>query len=297
MTREPDNDDFEATLRRMEQEFGTRRPAEEEVGPAGGQRLFGEARPIPQQQQPVPMSMPMSRSRAAYVLIGINGLVYGLTALLSILLSGDFLRLFTPLAGVLALGWKENELIFAGQWWRLISAMFLHGNLVHIFFNLYALYALGPETERIYGTGRFLATYFLAGLAGSIASYAFSAYPSVGASGAVFGLFGALGVFFYLTRHVTGEMGRRQLQSMAFVIIINLFIGFSVSGIDNFAHLGGLAGGALAGYLLAPRLDIDQRLYPPVIVRSFLAQGWAGAAALLLGLITALFVIRPPLLP
>jgi rhomboid protease GluP len=189
------------------------------------------------------------------------------------------------------LGWKDNDLINQGQYWRLVTAMFLHGGLLHIFFNGYALFILGPETERIFGTLRFLALYFVAGLAGSVASYAFSPDPSVGASGAIFGLVGALGMFFYLSRDVLGDAGRAQLQSMIFIVVINLAIGFGASGvIDNYAHIGGLIGGILAGVLLAPRYVIDHRLYPPVVARQFHAFGWIGVAGLF-GLLLVLTIV------
>jgi rhomboid protease GluP len=222
-------------------------------------------------------------------LLAVNVFIY----VLSCLLSGN---LFNPASAVLqVLGWKQNDLIREGQYWRLLSAMFLHGNLVHIFFNGYSLFALGPESEQIYGRWRFLVLYMLAGLAGSIASYALTPGPSVGASGAIFGLIGGLAVFYYLNRRTFGEFGRMQLQSMITVIMLNLFIGFSAGGvIDNWAHLGGLLGGALVGYGLAPRFSIDTRLYPPVLVRRFESWGWVVAAGTAVLLAVLAIIITPP---
>ncbi len=292
VTREPekdDNDDIEAALRRMQEEFGPRRGAEEDELPPQPP-LYGEARPVAPPQV-VQLQLPLSQASASWALLGLNVLIYLLTGLLSF-------NLFTPDPRVLQLlGWKQNDLILQGEYWRLLTAMFLHGNLVHIFFNGYALYALGPEAERLYGTARFLAVYFLAGLAGSVASYAFSLSPSVGASGAIFGLIGCLAVFFYESREVLGDAGRRQLQGMLTIIVINLLLGFTMGGvIDNFAHIGGLLGGSLVGWLLAPRLVVDARLYPPVVVRRFLGFGWAGAAGFLLLLVLLVLLIQPPLL-
>jgi rhomboid protease GluP len=301
MTQPPDdNNNLEETLRRMRDEFGPRRPPEEP--PSGDPRLLppappaperagvisGEASPIPQPTQ-VRVRLPRSEPRVVWVLLGLNVLIYLLSCLLS-------QNLVNPSSAVLELlGWKDNELIAGGEYWRLLSATFLHGNLVHIFFNGYSLYALGPEGERIYGSQRFLALYLLAGLAGSVASYAMTPGPSVGASGAIFGLIGGLAVFYYVNRQTLGEAGRAQLQSMAAVLMINLFIGFSASGvIDNFAHLGGLAGGALAGLALAPRFSVDTRLYPPVLVRSFPAWGWAAVAGLFILLVALVLMITPP---
>lgn len=225
--------------------------------------------------------------RAVWVLLATIAAIY----LLSALLSGS---LFQPsLAVLVLLGAKANSLIDAGQYWRLLTATFLHANLVHIFFNSFALYILGPDTERIYGTARFLVVYFLAGIGGSVASYLLSPAPSVGASGAIFGLIGALGIFYYLSRAALGEFGRAQLQSMAAIAVINLIIGFSSPGvIDNWGHLGGLIVGTLIGLALAPRLVVDLRLYPPVLVRSYPPWGWSAVAATFAALV-ALALLLP----
>lgn len=294
VTQAPDNPAaFGAVVRRIEPEFAVRSRAFQPPEPPE----YGEAEAAP----PPPsfsLQLPLSTPRAAYILLAINVLIYALTGLLSLLATGSLLAFFQPTAGVLSLGWKSNVLILNGEYWRFLTAMFLHGNLVHLFFNGYALFILGPETERIFGTPRFLAIYFLSGLAGGVASYAMSPSPSVGASGAIFGLIGALAVFFYLARDILGDMGRRQLQAMVFIIVINLLIGFSAGGvIDNYAHVGGLIGGALAGLVLAPRFQLDQRLYPPVVLRTFDMRGWVVVTVLFLLLALAAFVIVPPLPP
>ncbi|MFP4439797.1 MAG: rhomboid family intramembrane serine protease [Chloroflexaceae bacterium] len=253
---------------------------------------YGEARPIPPQQE-VRVRLPTGQPRAVWVLLAINILLFLVSNLLSFILDPrSCAPLDTYSCALFLLGWKQNSLIDQGQYWRLVTAMFLHGGLLHIFFNGYALFVLGPETERIFGTLRFLALYFVAGLAGSVASYAFSPSPSVGASGAIFGLVGALGAFFYLARDVLGDAGRAQLQSMIFIVVINLAIGFGASGvIDNYAHIGGLIGGVLAGVLLAPRYVIDHRFYPPVVARQFHTFGWFGVAGLFVLLALLTFMI------
>lgn len=294
MSRPPEeNDDLERALRRLEGEFGPRRPGEGEGGPnsprgapPGPGPVYGEARPIPTPRARA-QGVPWGRPRAVWAIMAAIIAMY----VLSILLSGS---MFQPdLRALLLLGAKENTLIGMGQYWRLITATFLHANLIHIFFNGYALFALGPESERIYGTGRFLALYFIAGLGGSVASYLFSPAPSVGASGAIFGLIGGLGVFFYLSRRALGDFARSQVQSMVAIAMINLFIGFASPGvIDNWGHMGGLAAGALAGLALAPRLTVEVDLYPPALVRRYPPWGWAAAAALALALL-ALAVLLP----
>jgi rhomboid protease GluP len=239
--------------------------------------------------------MSTDRPIAVYVLVGINVLVY-LISLGLTYAAGRAGTLGTPDGLVLrALGWKENHLIAAGQYWRLITATFLHGSTVHILFNGYALWALGPETERIYGSGRFLALYFLSGLAGSIASYALSSANSVGASGAIFGLFGALLAFYYVNRGLLGGLAQGQIQSMGSVIVFNLIIGFVVPGVDYYAHLGGLAAGTLSGWMLAPRFSVNRMRYPPAVERTTWLPGWAGAAGLALLLVALALIIVPPL--
>lgn len=258
---------------------------------------YGEARPVPPQPEYVQIRLPTGPVRVAWVLLAINIVAYVLSGILSVVVTGNLPTLFTPVSDVLRLlGWKENLLIMQGEYWRLLTATFLHGNLLHILFNGYALYLLGQEVERVFGASRFLATYFLAGLSGSIASYALSVQPSVGASGAIFGLIGALSIFYYLNRQVLGDAGRSQLQSMATIVVLNLLIGFGGQGvIDNFAHIGGLIGGAIAGWMLAPRYRLDQMIYPPMIVRQFAQFGWIGASLFLLVLMLLARFITPPL--
>jgi rhomboid protease GluP len=302
--RDPNNDDnLEPMIERMAGEFGPRRPREGEPGDEQPDRPYVPERegPLPPPMKPVArpqrvrVRLPRARPLAAWGLLGLNVLLYAVSMVLTIT-SGQMDVLGTPAPDVLQLlGWKQNDLILGGQYWRLITAMFLHGSLVHIFFNGYALYALGPEAEQIYGTPRFVAVYMLSGLAGSIASYALSPAASVGASGAIFGLFGGLLAFYLVGRDVLGDLGRRQLQSMGGLILLNLLLGFAVPGIDNYAHLGGLATGALAGWLLAPRFSVRFQLGQPVVVRRFLPQGWPGALALLLVLAWLVRAVQPPL--
>jgi rhomboid protease GluP len=282
MTQQPDeNEDLDAALRRMEREFGRRREGEAPMPRPEPARF-----PPPGAASFAPAPPPRARPRVAPRPVVTWGLLAAivLVYVLSCLLSGS---LYQPTLGALiVLGAKENSLIEAGQLWRLLTATFLHGNLVHIFFNGYALYALGPESERIYRVPRFLAIYFLAGLGGSVVSYLFSPAPSVGASGAIFGLMGALGVFYYLNRRLFGEGGRMQVQNIVAIAVINLLIGFASPGIiDNFGHLGGLVAGLVAGYALAPRLAVETDLYPPVVTRRYSAWGWAAVAALAVGLV------------
>jgi membrane associated rhomboid family serine protease len=147
------------------------------------------------------------------------------------------------------LGAMQPIAIAQGQYWRLITAMFLHANLLHIAFNMYALYLFGYLVEGAFGKARFITIYFVAGFLASVTSYTFSDPRSlgVGASGAIFGLLGAWVAYNYRRRG--SAMASAQLRWAGFLIAINLFLGFSVASIDNFAHIGGLIGGAAAGWI------------------------------------------------
>lgn len=289
MTINPeDQDDIQPVLRRLNDEFGPRRNPDESKDEPEQAPVHGEVQRVP--QQTYRLSLPLESSRAAWVLLALNIIVY----LISGVLSGS---LFTPSNAVLFfLGAKVNQLIQDGEYWRLITSMFLHGSLIHVGVNCYSLYAIGPQTERFYGTPRFLALYFISGLAGGVASYALSASAGVGASGAIFGLVGGLAAFYYASRGLLGDISRQQLGSLISIIMINLFIGLSSGGlIDNYAHMGGLAGGVLVGWLLAPRFEVDERLYPPQVARRPLTLGWAGAFAFLAILVFLVLTINPPI--
>ncbi len=153
-------------------------------------------------------------------------------------------------------GMKVNELIIQGQFWRLITPVFLHGSILHLGFNMYALFILGPMLERHYGHGRFLALYLLAGFAGNVVSFLFSPVPSLGASTAIFGLLGAQGVLFYQNRELFGHIARSALINIIVIAAINLIIGLSPM-IDNWGHVGGLVGGTLFAWFGGPILHVE----------------------------------------
>ena len=132
--------------------------------------------------------------------------------------------------------------IRAGEYYRIITGMFLHGGILHLLFNCYALYIIGSQLESFIGKFKYFIIYFFAGISGSLFSMMFSNTPSVGASGAIFGLMGSLIYFGYHYRVYLGNYVKTQLIPL---VIINLIIGFSASNIDNFAHIGGLIGGTL----------------------------------------------------
>jgi membrane associated rhomboid family serine protease len=135
------------------------------------------------------------------------------------------------------------------QYWRLLSAMFLHAGLFHIFFNMYALYLFGYLIERALGKVRFILLYLLTGFLASVVSFAFGPLREVGvgASGAIFGLLGAWVAFNYRRRQ--SPVAAAQLRWAYILIGINLVLSFSIPGIDWRAHVGGLAAGIVAGTL------------------------------------------------
>lgn len=161
-------------------------------------------------------------------------------------------------------GAKINAAIAAGELWRLATPALLHGNLVHLATNQFALNSLGPLIERLSGRKRFIAIYTAAAVAGTAASYAFTVAPSVGASGAIFGLGGALAVFFVRHRSYFGKASDAVLASLGQSLAINVVMGLVTANVDNWGHAGGLAGGALTAWLLGPRLVVDAGAVPPV---------------------------------
>ncbi len=171
-----------------------------------------------------------------YILVALNLLIFALMGLYSWDSGIDYNTL------LLELGGKENAHILQGEYWRFIAPIFLHVNIVHVALNCYTLYLIGILAERIFGRAKFIAIYFAAGILGNIFSFAFNLNPGAGASGAIFGLFGAI-LFICIEKPALFKSGLGY--NIVGVIGINLFYGFTKSGIDNFAHLGGLVGGLI----------------------------------------------------
>jgi len=148
---------------------------------------------------------------------------------------------------LLDFGAKAAPYIFyRGEWWRLITAGFLHGGLLHILMNSWVLFDLGPQVNEAYGTPRFLSIYLISSVTGFLASLYFSPAVSIGASAGLCGLIGAMIALGTRTRSAWGAAIRRQyVQWMIYLLIFGLVI----SGVDNAAHLGGLAGGFVVAYL------------------------------------------------
>jgi rhomboid protease GluP len=225
------------------------------------------------------LRLPLYRPRVTYVMMGLLIVVFVIETL-----AGG-----SEKTGVLInLGANVGPLVTTGGYWRLFTANFLHIGLVHIAFNLYALYIVGTEVEMFYGPWRFLAIYLLTGLSGALASYAFTYGLSAGASTAIFGLIGTLVAFFTRNRAVFGEMSRTRLTNLIVVIAINVFYGLSVQYIDMWGHAGGFIGGLMLGWLLCPFYQIETQSDGArrVVDRNSLRAEWLGV-----GLVSVLMVV------
>jgi rhomboid protease GluP len=204
-----------------------------EMGNTGqAQRYFGRAR------------TGVFAPYATYGLIGFTALV-SLLALYVVPGVGDAFAL-------------DKQAVAGGEWWRLLTDTLIHVSILHLLFNMYALYIVGPLVEAMYGRVLYLGFYALAGAAGSVASYLFLPAPSVGASGAIFGLFGLLAVATYVHKPALGRQARALTSQIVLLIVINLALGFGAGGIfgasiDNAAHVGGLVAGAWLGLTVVPR--------------------------------------------
>jgi rhomboid protease GluP len=210
---------------------------------------MNQDQPAPQINTP-PSALPSSqppirrvyRPYVTYIVIGICVVVYLIQAGTSYFLNIDLPAAF---------GVKDNSLILQGQVWRLFTPMFLHGSILHIGFNMWALFLIGPMIERFYGRWRYLGLYVLSGFAGNVISFMFSPYQSLGSSTAIFGLLGAEGVLIYQNREIFGNIARRALSEVVIIAVVNLIIGLT-PGIDNWGHIGGLVGGTLFAWFGGP---------------------------------------------
>lgn len=195
----------------------------------------------------VPWYKKLRCGKVTGILIGLNVLAFLVCLIIATILGAGFFRnLLNVNPQILYwMGAKHNNaIILHGEYYRLVTSMFLHGGIVHLLFNMYALYILGDFVERIYGTKKYLVIYFVSGIVASIFSLYLSSAMGVGASGAIFGLLGASLVFAYYEKD---RIGKGLITNIIVIILLNVFIGLSMTNIDISAHLGGFVGGALLG--------------------------------------------------
>ena len=189
-----------------------------------------------------------ARSRGDSPRVTISLLIVALTSIVSLIAmwSADGQAIYDLLQ-------LDKPAVAAGEYWRLWSVTLLHGSLLHLLFNMYALWLAGPIVERWYGRVRFVAFYLACAAAGSAASFVFGGdVPAVGASGAIFGLFGVLLAAGRL-HHPVDRQSRALVGQLGMLIVLNLAFGFASGGaIDNAAHLGGLVSGLWLGALILP---------------------------------------------
>ena len=233
----------------------------------------------PQTVMPTPW---VRRSESA---IGLTQIIFGINAavFLGMALASSTVMDF-PVRELILWGANVGALTLSGEWWRLLTDVFVHGGLIHIAFNMWCLWNLGQLCESLYGRWTYAAIYLICGLEASLASAAWHPYvPSVGASGAIFGLAGAL-----ITALKLGEFSVPRsalsgtLRSLGAFVVYNLIFGFILPGVDNTAHIGGLITGLIVGALIAliaPQRDqVTRRIAVFLVVILALAGGAIGTA-------------------
>lgn len=167
------------------------------------------------------------------ILLAINLIVFVITLIPVI---GDI---------VVTAGLSVNGWILDGEWWRLITSMFLHGGFMHVLMNMFSLFVFAPELEKFVGKTKFIIIYFAAGLAGGVLTLLTqdAGYASVGASGAIFGIFGAYGAILLRYRNLTPQLRQIILP----IIVISVIMTFLSTGINITAHIGGMVTGFVIG--------------------------------------------------
>lgn len=217
-----------------------------------------EPRPFPPVEPAPPQPRTTPRTLVVWVITAINVAVW-----LAMELAGGS----TSPRTLVAFGAKVNLLIADGQYWRLLTAVFIHIGLMHLIFNSVALLSFGRLAEMIYGHWRFLAIYLVSGIAGATFSYLLTRGISAGASGAIFGVAGALAVFFLVNRSAGPAAGQGQLGAIVALLVINGVFGVVNPMIDNWAHAGGLIAGAALAAWITPRFE-------PVNSPEGMRNGW-----------------------
>lgn len=144
-------------------------------------------------------------------------------------------------------GAQFNPYIMAGEYWRLVTPMFLHIGFTHLFLNLFTIYLIGPYVEKIFGHLRFIIIFLLSGIVGNLASFAFSDSVSAGASTAIFGLFG---VFIMLNENFQNSIINNMARNFGLLIVLNLVSDLFMPQVNIVGHIGGLIGGILASYIV-----------------------------------------------
>lgn len=206
---------------------------------------------MPASARPKTGRIPFAKGMSSFPLLIVLIIIINIAVFLWEIATGALVSLNS----VVAAGALYRENVLAGEWWRLISAAFLHGSLDHILGNTLFMYILGMAAEHAFGLVNTGLVYLAAAVSGSLLSLAMAPGPSIGASGAVFGLLGALIAVFYRNRdryHLRDGGVGAFVAGLAGLAALDIFLGYSVPYIDNWCHLGGFLGGAAAGLCLRP---------------------------------------------
>lgn len=206
---------------------------------------------------------------AVCVLMYVLSIIVDFPKAFSIELSGinSIFSIFSPSPKALyELGMSGSIAIREGRWWTIVTANYLHSSLLHIVFNLFWLLRIGPWVKELFGIARFWMIYTLAGVCGSLVSILAGTPFFVGASGAIFGLFGAL---IYYGRYRGGTFGSNIFRQISVLALIGLLFGFTMTGVDNWGHFGGFAGGLIVAFLVGYE-EKNQQSFTHILVASFL---------------------------
>ncbi len=213
--------------------------------------------------------------KLTYVILVLNAVIW-----LIMELSGGS----TNALNLLRFGALNRGFVDGGEVWRLVSSAFLHIGPLHLIVNSYTLYQLGEFIENFFGRTKFLSTYVLTAITAGIVSIAFTNSISAGASGALFGLTGLLLGNGWAKKTYTIDLPIDEKQLIPFVLF-NLYFGMMNPGIDNWAHVGGLVGGIILGFVFDPSMSFDpskvKQLLPDVL----------GKLSILIIAISAIFMV------
>jgi len=183
-------------------------------------------------------------------------------------------EIFSPTGRALeALGMTGSVAWLEGRWWTLLTAIYLHGGVLHILFNVLWIRQLGPEVEKLYGPARLVVIFTVSGAAGFVVSNSIGVPFTIGASGAIFGLLGAIVAFGRKRGGVFGQMVLRQYGQWALVLFV---LGFFMPGVNNWAHAGGFAGGFASGLLLSLAEHRTETVLDKLLAAAALALTVAG---------------------
>ena len=194
--------------------------------------------------------------------------------------SRGLLSLLSPsMVALYKLGMTGGFATGEGRWWTTLTAIYLHGGLLHIFFNMWWIHRLGAEAQELFGRARFFILFTLTGAAGFVLSNAMGARPSIGASGAIFGLMGAMLAF---TRRQHASWSAIASGPLMQSIVIVLLFGLMTPGVNNLAHLGGIASGFLIGQWLPAQHERREGRTTQLVAFALFALTLAGFAFSLL---------------